>query len=126
MNLSQVNADEWEELLKGKLLGSISEHVFNQILLPTSSLTNHGAFKTAVDIRLKHWAEKELAKLAVNVGWESLKEVFSQQVENGAGSNKNNDSENELFDPLKKAVVETVLNEHQWDMKASDYLVSAD
>ncbi|KAI6184100.1 hypothetical protein M3Y97_00560200 [Aphelenchoides bicaudatus] len=122
VNLSQVNADEWEELLKGKLLGSISEHVFNQILLPTSSLTNHGAFKTAVDIRLKHWAEKELAKLAVNVGWESLKEVFSQQVENGAGSNKNNDSENELFDPMKKAVVETVLNEHQWDMKASDYL----
>lgn len=123
VNLSQVSADEWEDLLKSKLLGAISEHVFNQILLPTSSLTSHGAFKTAVDIRLKHWAEKELAKLAVNVGWDSLQGVFCQQIESGASSHKNGDAENELFDPLKKAVVEAVLKEHQWDMKASDYLV---
>lgn len=123
VNLSQVSADEWEHLLKKKMLNAISEHVFNQILLPTSTLTNPGAFKTAVDIRLKHWAEKELANLAVNVGWDSLKEVFCQQVEGDIANNKSNDSENGLFEPLKKAVVESVINEHQWDMKASDYLV---
>jgi optic atrophy protein 1 len=123
VNLSQVNADEWEHLLKEKLLGAISEHVFNQILLPTSTLTNPGAFKTAVDIRLKHWAEKELANVAVNVGWDSLKEVFCQQVEGGVVVNKSTDTESGLFEQLKKAVVESVLNEHEWDMKATDYLV---
>jgi optic atrophy protein 1 len=123
VNISQVNADEWENILKEKLINSISEHVFNQILLPTSSLTNSGAFKTAVDIRLKHWAEKELAKLAVNVGWDSLKEVFCRQVEGENASHKSNDTESSLFEPLKKAVVESVMNEHKWDMKASDYLV---
>lgn len=61
-----------------------------------------------------------MANLTVNVGWDSLKEVFCQQVEGDANKG---DNENGLFDLLKKAVVGTVLNGHKWDMKASDYLV---
>jgi optic atrophy protein 1 len=123
VNLSQVNADEWENILNEKLLGVVSEHIFDQILLPTSAVTNAGAFRTAVDIRLKHWAEKDLANLAVNIGFNSLKEVFTQQIEGDENAHKNNGTENGLFDSLKKAVVDAVLEEHKWDMKASDYLV---
>lgn len=38
---------------------------------------------------------------------------------------KNNKGEhNEIFNRLKVAVLDAALNEHQWDSKAVDYLVS--
>ncbi|KAI6242784.1 hypothetical protein M3Y99_00185600 [Aphelenchoides fujianensis] len=120
VNLSLLQADEWDHILSEKLLSVASEHVFDQILLPTFSVTNAGAFKTAVDIRLKHWAEKELANLTVNVGWDSFKEVLEQQIEGRTATGDSIDSE--LFKPLKKAVVEAILQQHRWDQKASEYL----
>ncbi|KAI6172049.1 Abnormal pharyngeal pumping family member [Aphelenchoides besseyi] len=121
VNLSLLHADEWDQILSEKLLATASEHVFDQILLPTSSVTNAGAFKTAVDIRLKHWAEKELANLTVEVGWDSFKDVFGQQIEGGL-TTKSDSTDSELFKPLKKAVVKAILEQHRWDQKASEYL----
>lgn len=127
VNLSLVGADDWERILKEKLLSAISHQVFDQILLPTSGMTSSGAFNTAVDIRLKHWAEKELSNLSVRVGWEALSDVFGQQVcgEEGTAPKRAAQVEHDpLFAPLKSAVVSEILKEHKWDMKAVDYLVS--
>ncbi|CAD5210964.1 unnamed protein product [Bursaphelenchus okinawaensis] len=121
VNLSLVSADEWESLIKKKLLESISKQIFDQILLPTSGMSNAGAFNTAVDIRLKHWTEKELSNLSVKVGWESLAEVFRTQVL-GEGHNQGRQEHDAIFDDLKGAVIDQILKEHQWDMKAVDYL----
>ncbi|KHJ94355.1 hypothetical protein OESDEN_05711 [Oesophagostomum dentatum] len=78
------------------------------------------SFNTLVDIRLKHWADKELPQRSVNAGWETLQEVFSRQVKHDASSGGDHDS---IFDPLKEAVVQEAMSSHQWDSKALDYLV---
>ncbi|CAD5215377.1 unnamed protein product [Bursaphelenchus xylophilus] len=121
VNLSLVSAEEWESLIQNKLLSLISKQIFDQILLPTSGMNNTGAFNTAVDIRLKHWTEKELSNLSVTVGWESLAEVFKAQVLGEKSSNGRQEND-PIFNDLKTAVIENILKEHQWDMKAVDYL----
>ena len=67
VNLSQVSADEWEQLLRTYLWNAISIYVFDQILMHASSVDNAGTFNTLIDIKLKHWAEKELANRSVQV-----------------------------------------------------------
>jgi optic atrophy protein 1 len=67
VNLSLVSADEWEQLLRTYLWNAISTQVFDQILMPASSVDNAGTFNTLIDIKLKHWAEKELARKSVQV-----------------------------------------------------------
>lgn len=123
VNLSLFSADQWERILKEKMLSSISHHIFDQILLPTSGMTSSGAFNTAVDIRLKHWAEKELSTLSVKVGWDALSQVFTDQVVGDANGQKRSNEHDPLFDGLKNAAVEEILKDHVWDMKAVDYLV---
>ncbi|KIH54291.1 hypothetical protein ANCDUO_15564, partial [Ancylostoma duodenale] len=118
VNLSLVTAEEWEKLLQTKLWDTICSHVFDQILMPAWVVDNAGSFNTLVDIRLKHWADKELPQRSINSGWETLREVFSRQVNHDA-SRSDHDP---IFDPLKEAVVQEAMSSHQWDSKALDYL----
>ena len=123
VNLSMLSADEWDRMLSDKLLRTSFPHIFDQILMPSAAETRAGAFKTAVDIRLRRWVEKELAALTVAVGWQSFKDKFVEQVQGSAASAGADTKDNALFKPLKHAVVGEVLDKHRWDGKASDYLV---
>lgn len=119
VNLSLVSAEDWEKILEKKLWDCVSNHVFDQILMPAWVVDNAGSFNTLVDIRLKHWADKELPQRSINSGWETLREVFCRQVKNDAASRGEHDK---LFDPLKDAVIQEAMSAHHWDNKALDYL----
>ncbi|CAJ0963299.1 unnamed protein product, partial [Mesorhabditis belari] len=119
VNLSLVGAEEWERMLQKRLWASVAGHVFDQILMPTSSIDNAGSFNTQVDIKLKHFADKDLALKSVDAGWDTLREVFRRQIENDNRARRDHGS---LFDSLKKAVVDAACEEHHWDEKAMDYL----
>uniref|UniRef100_A0A914HYZ0 Dynamin-like GTPase OPA1, mitochondrial n=1 Tax=Globodera rostochiensis TaxID=31243 RepID=A0A914HYZ0_GLORO len=133
VNLSLVSADEWEVLLRAHLWNAIAPQVFDQILMPASTVESTSSFNTVVDIKLKHWAEKELANKSVQIGWETLSQIFRRQVEGGEkgglplkgsrthGHHKSADGA-DLLKGLKNAVVDTVLEQHTWDSKALDYL----
>uniref|UniRef100_A0A914ZDL0 Dynamin-like GTPase OPA1, mitochondrial n=1 Tax=Panagrolaimus superbus TaxID=310955 RepID=A0A914ZDL0_9BILA len=118
VNLSLLGHEEWDHVLKKTLWSSISPHVFDQILMPASNSLNAGSFNTLIDIKLKHWADKGLANQAIQVGWQTLSDVYKRQFESSA-LNPNHD---ELFSKLKFAVLDAALGEHQWDSKALDYL----
>ncbi|VDO32400.1 unnamed protein product [Brugia timori] len=120
VNLSLVPAKRWEKLLKKRLWDAVAPHIFDQILMPASAVDNAGSFNTLVDIKMKHWADKELAIKSIQSGWEILSELFKKQLEDDAKHRKDEDSE--IFDRLKHAVLEAALREHQWDSKAVDYL----
>ncbi|KAK6103570.1 Dynamin-like protein form S1 domain protein [Brugia pahangi] len=120
VNLSLVPAKQWEKLLKKRLWDAVAPHIFDQILMPASAVDNAGSFNTLVDIKMKHWADKELAIKSIQSGWEILSELFKKQLEDDAKHRKDEDSE--IFDRLKHAVLEAALREHQWDSKAVDYL----
>ncbi|KAI1720349.1 dynamin family domain-containing protein [Ditylenchus destructor] len=119
VNLSLFGADEWESLLKKHLRKSISGHILDHILMPASAVDNAGSFNTLIDIKLKHWADKELPYKSIQIGWETLSRVFRQHIE---GADEKRKEENKIFEPLKNAVVETAIHEHKWDEKALDYL----
>ncbi|VDN04046.1 unnamed protein product [Thelazia callipaeda] len=121
VNLSLIPAEQWEESLKKKLWNVVSTHVFDHILLPACAVDNAGAFNTLVDIKMKHWADKDLANKSIQTGWEALSELFKKQMENDSAQLKNDDVQ--IFIGLKKAVLEAALSEHKWDDKAMDYLV---
>ncbi|VDM56851.1 unnamed protein product [Angiostrongylus costaricensis] len=119
VNLSLVSAEDWEKALEKKLWNSVSTHVFDQILMPAAAVNNAGSFNTLVDIRLKHWADKELPQKCVDSGWETLREVFIRKVKQDCASRNDHDA---IFDPLKDAVIQEAISNHQWDNKALDYL----
>lgn len=70
-------------------------------------------FNTAVDIKLRQWADQTLPQKSVEAGWEALRHEFIQFIEKGK-QNKNHD---DIFDNLKKAVVEEVMARHSWEAK---------
>ncbi|KAK0394474.1 hypothetical protein QR680_000758 [Steinernema hermaphroditum] len=117
VNLSLLGADEWEHMLRDKLWSSLTSHVFDQILMPALAVDNAESFNTIIDIKLKHWADKELAKKSIHSGRECLSEVFKRHVDS-----ETSPKDDKIFHRLKHAVVETVMDEHQWDNKALDYL----
>ncbi|CAI5442290.1 unnamed protein product [Caenorhabditis angaria] len=119
VNLSLVGVEEWEKVLQEKLWSGISSHVFDQILMPAFASSSSGSFNTTVDIRLKHFADKELAQKSISTGWETLREVFLRQINQDARTRRDHDS---VFDPLKEAVIEEAMGTHKWDEKAMDYL----
>jgi optic atrophy protein 1 len=141
VNLTLVSADEWEQLLRSYLWNAISTQVFDQILMPASTMDNAGSFNTLIDIKLKHWAEKELANKSIQVilwdlsatgkiflneqmqvGWQTLSQIFRRQVE-GESRRQPQQQQEDLLSPLKNALVQTTLSQHNWDPKALDYLV---
>lgn len=120
VNLSLIPEKHWEKILKRKLWDAVSSHVLDQILMPASAFDNVGTFNTLVDIKLKHWADKDLANKSIQTGWETLSEVFKRQVDLENRSQKG--THDSLFDRLKAAVFEAAMKEHVWDSKALDYL----
>jgi len=119
VNLSQVSAKEWEDLITTKLWDSMSLHVFENIFLPAAQSGSVNTFNTAVDIRLKQWAEQQLPGKCVEVGWEVLKDKFSQFLDKAKAS-KDHDP---IFDALKGAVVDEAFKRHEWEEKVRRFCI---
>ena len=77
-----------------------------------------GTFNTTVDIKLKQWAEAQLGKKCVEVGWETLQEQFNTLMDKAQKSKDHDD----IFDKLKEAVVREAMNRHIWEDKAAEML----
>ncbi|KAI0238329.1 protein OPA1 [Lamellibrachia satsuma] len=128
INLSQVTPQQWEEAFSKKLWESMSNYVFENIYVPASQADSPGTFNTAVDIKLKQWADKLLPKKCVQdkllpkkcvqIGWETLKDQFTQLLED-SNSGKEHDN---IFDDLKAAVKNEGMHKHKWEEKAEDSL----
>lgn len=130
VNLSLVSTQTWEEALGRKLWEKVAQFVFENIYLPAAQnqmtgssrqISPHnrtGTFNTTVDIKLKQWAESQLPIKSVEVGWETLQEEFHKLMERAKKGKEHDD----IFDQLKAAVVETAMNKHMWEDKASEML----
>nr|CAD7587495.1 unnamed protein product [Timema genevievae] len=118
INLSQVSPREWEDLLMKKLWDRVSLFVFENIYLPAAQTGNTSNFNTAVDIKLKQWAEQQLPQKSVEAGWEALQDEFQNFMER-AKQSKDHDN---IFDNLKTAVVDEAMKRHSWEDKASEML----
>ncbi|XP_069692141.1 dynamin-like GTPase OPA1, mitochondrial isoform X3 [Periplaneta americana] len=118
INLSQVSPKEWEELLMKKIWDKVSMHVFENIYLPAAQTGNPGTFNTAVDIKLKQWAEQQLPQKSVESGWEGLQTEFQRFMERA----KKRPEHDDIFDLLKTAVVDEAMRRHSWENKASEML----
>ncbi|KAL1116742.1 hypothetical protein AAG570_005214 [Ranatra chinensis] len=116
VNLSQVSAKDWESLLADKVWHRISSHVFDNIFLPAAQTGNSKSYNTMVDIRLKEWAELQLAERSIEAGTEALQQEFMRFMEN---SNKLSDP---VFRPLKEAVLQEALRRHSWENKGNHML----
>ncbi|XP_025080779.1 dynamin-like 120 kDa protein, mitochondrial isoform X2 [Pomacea canaliculata] len=119
VNLSQVTPKQWEEAFIKKLWEKNAAYVIENIYLPAAQAENSGTFNTTVDIKLKQWADVQLPKKCVEVGWDTLHEEFSQLLLKGK---KKLGEDDEIFDKLKMAVIETCKTRHQWENKAEDSL----
>ncbi|XP_034942377.1 dynamin-like 120 kDa protein, mitochondrial isoform X2 [Chelonus insularis] len=118
VNLSQLSPRHWEEALLDRIWDKVSTHVFENIYLPAAQTGDPGTFNTAVDIKLKQWAEQQLPAKSVESGWECLKQEF----ENFLNRAKQSPDHDNIFDNLKNAVVSEAINRHFWEEKASQML----
>ncbi|XP_048520538.1 dynamin-like 120 kDa protein, mitochondrial isoform X2 [Dendroctonus ponderosae] len=118
VNLSQVSPREWEERLLVNMWGKVSGNVFENIYLPAAQTGASETFNTAVDIKLRQWAESTLPAQSVECGWESLKSEFQKFMQRASQAPEHDD----IFDQLKRAVVNEAMNRHKWEDKASDML----
>ncbi|KAH7976129.1 hypothetical protein HPB52_008688 [Rhipicephalus sanguineus] len=118
VNLSQLSPKHWEEVLSRNLWDCMCGYVVDSIFLPAAQTGNAGNFNTAVDIRLKLWAEQLLPSQSVDVGWETLRDEFNALLQ----KRKTAKDHDPLFDRLKEAVVKEVLDRHVWEDKAVDML----
>ncbi|XP_025415511.1 dynamin-like 120 kDa protein, mitochondrial isoform X2 [Sipha flava] len=116
VSLSQVSVKDWEEKLRGELWKSISHYIFEHVYLPAGYSVNQtnssASFNTMVDIKLKQWAEEQLPKKSINIGWTVLKDMFKRMLE------ENQNSSDNILDTLKMAVIDEALERHSWDDKA--------
>jgi len=77
-----------------------------------------GTFNTTVDIKLKQWAENQLGTKCVEVGWETLREMFEGLLAKA----KRGKDHDDVFDQLKEAVVREAMERHRWEDKAAEML----
>lgn len=70
-------------------------------------------FNTSVDIKLRQWAESTLPAQSVECGWESLKSEFQRFMQKASIAPDHDD----IFDELKKAVVNEAMKRHKWEDK---------
>lgn len=87
-------------------------------LLGFSRLLFSETFNTAVDIKLRQWANTQLPAQSVESGWETLKAEF-QHFMKKASEAPDHDG---IFDDLKESVVTEAMNRHAWEDKASEML----
>eukprot|EP00058_Branchiostoma_floridae_P015786 XP_002601274.1 hypothetical protein BRAFLDRAFT_95052 [Branchiostoma floridae] len=118
MNLSQVTPKQWEEALWAKLWEQAAEHVIENIYLPAAQTESAGHFNTTVDIKLKQWADQQLPKKSVQVGWETLQEEFKCLMDRGRDAQNHDD----IFDHLKEAVIKEATRKHRWQGEAANSL----
>ncbi len=67
VNLSQLDSQDWENALQKALWEKTSSYIFENIYLPAALVESAGSFNTVVDIRLKHWADKDLPQKCIQV-----------------------------------------------------------
>uniref|UniRef100_A0A336MA42 Dynamin-like GTPase OPA1, mitochondrial n=1 Tax=Culicoides sonorensis TaxID=179676 RepID=A0A336MA42_CULSO len=118
VNLSQVSAKKWDEILSEKLWDKLSNYVFEHIYLPAAQSGSQSTFNTMIDIKLKQWADEVLPTKSVEVGWEALQKEFADLMEKAKKSPDHDD----IFDNLKHAVVDESIKRHSWEDKAIDVL----
>ncbi|GFO13772.1 dynamin-like 120 kda protein, mitochondrial, partial [Plakobranchus ocellatus] len=107
-----------EEAFQKRLWEKAGSFIIENVYLPAAQARDTGTFNTTVDIKLRQWADIQLPKKCVEIGWDTLHEQFGVLLEQ---SKKHKDYD-ELFDPLKAAVVQMTRNKHQWEGKAEDSL----
>ena len=117
INLSQVSPKDWEELLMKKIWDKVSMHVFENIYLPAAQTGSAGTFNTAVDIKLKQWAEQQLPQKSVESGWEGLQTEFQRFMERA----KQRPDHDDIFDNLKNDVVDEAMRRHSWEDKVHHF-----
>ncbi|XP_069363175.1 dynamin-like GTPase OPA1, mitochondrial [Maniola hyperantus] len=115
--LSAVPAAVWEQRLHNALWASTAEKIFSGIYLPSAAQAHDDVdkFNTAVDIKLREWAESELARQSIEAGREALREEFAELLERSTETDP-------VYEPVKKAAVEEALSRHQWEERAQDVL----
>nr|XP_019527070.2 dynamin-like 120 kDa protein, mitochondrial isoform X1 [Aedes albopictus] len=118
VNLSQVSAKKWEELLNDKLWEKLSNYVFENVYLPAAQSGSTNSFNTMVDIKLRQWAEQALPAKSVEAGWEALQKEFQHLMEVARKTPDHDD----LYDNLKSAVIDEAIRRHSWEDKAIDML----
>lgn len=118
VNLSQISAKKWEEVLNAKLWEKVSNYVFENIYLPAAQSGSQNSFNTMVDIKLRQWAEQALPAKSVESGWEGLQQEFTDLIEKAKKSPDHDD----IFDNLKTAVIDEAIRRHSWEDKAVDML----
>lgn len=118
VNLSQVSPKRWEECLLIRLWENVSDKVFENIYLPAAMTGSSETFNTAVDIKLRQWADQSLPLESVESGWHTLESEFKRFFEK-ARSAPDHDS---LFDQLKAAVLDEAIKRHGWENKGSEML----
>ncbi|XP_049540268.1 dynamin-like 120 kDa protein, mitochondrial isoform X1 [Anopheles darlingi] len=118
VNLSQVSAKKWEELMNNKLWEKLSSYVFENVYLPAAQSGSQNSFNTMVDIKLRQWAEQALPAKSVEAGWEALQKEFQHLMEVARRTPDHDD----LYDNLKSAVIDEAIRRHSWEDKAIDML----
>lgn len=105
----------WPSIKNASLTLLASKTCEEDVLIKFSCI---GTFNTTVDIKLKQWAEAQLGRKCVEVGWETLQEQFYQLM-NKAKKSKDHD---DIFDKLKEHVVREAMNQHLWEDRAAEML----
>ncbi|KAK9869644.1 hypothetical protein WA026_003391 [Henosepilachna vigintioctopunctata] len=118
VNLSQVSPKQWEEVLMNKIWQDMSDKVFENIYVPAAQTGSSETFNTAIDIKLRQWAEQGLPFESVESGWQTLESEFRRFFEKARSAT---DHDN-IFDKLKEAVVNEAMLRHSWESKASEML----
>ncbi|CAH0598609.1 unnamed protein product [Chrysodeixis includens] len=115
--LSAVAAPAWELRLQGALWAAAADRVFGSIYLPAAANSQQDVdkFNTAVDIKLREWAESELPLASIRAGREALREEFSELMRRGHDSDP-------VYEPVKREAVDEALRRHQWEDRAQDVL----
>ncbi|XP_045507894.1 dynamin-like 120 kDa protein, mitochondrial isoform X2 [Colias croceus] len=115
--LSGVPAAQWELRLRTALWETAAPNVLAAIYLPaaTTAHLDIDKFNTTVDIKLREWAENELAQQSIQAGRQALREEFTELMSRAADSDA-------IYEPVKKAAVDEALRRHNWEERAQDVL----
>lgn len=70
-----------------------------------------------VDIKLKQWAEEQLPRKSINIGWVVLKDMFKTMFK----ENQKIQASDEILESLKLAVIDEALMRHSWEDKVIYY-----
>ncbi|XP_038217260.1 dynamin-like 120 kDa protein, mitochondrial isoform X2 [Zerene cesonia] len=115
--LSGAAPGAWEARLRGALWAAAAERVLAGIYLPAAAAAHADVdkFNTTVDIKLREWAENELAQQSIQAGRQALREEFAELMAKAADSDP-------IYEPVKRAAVEEALRRHSWEERAQDVL----